>query len=48
MQRIPHIYVECDVPEGVTLDAYRRTTCSRRRRRLGRLRRLLVGRTVVA
>ncbi len=41
MQRVPFIYVECDVPEGVTLTAYRRSTTRRRARRLRRLRTLL-------
>ncbi len=48
MNRIPVIYVDCDVPEGVTLDEYRRRACvARPRRRLG-LRRLLGRRSAVA
>ena len=50
MDRIPLIYVECDLPEGVTLTEYRRTcgTSRRRTRRLRRLRALVAGRVAVA
>ncbi len=41
MNRIPVIYVECDVPEGVTLDEYRRSAGAPRPRRFAGLRRLL-------
>ncbi len=41
MNRIPVIYVDCDVPEGVTLDEYRRAACAGRPRRRFGLRRLL-------
>ena len=40
MNRVPLIYVECDVPEGVTLTEYRRSSSGVSRRRLRRLRRL--------
>ena len=50
MNRVPLIYVECDVPEGVTLTEYRRSTGTSRRRirRLRRLRSLVAGRVAVA
>ena len=50
MNRVPLIYVECDVPEGVTLTEYRRShgTARRRVRRLARLRALVALRPAVA
>ena len=48
MNRIPVIYVECDVPEGLTLDEYRRAACPPRACRRFVLRRLLGRRSRVA
>ncbi len=48
MNRIPVIYVERDVPEGLTLDEFRRATCSSRPGRRFSLRRLLGRRSGVA
>jgi hypothetical protein len=49
MTKVPLIYVECDVPEGVTLTEYRRSTCAPAKPRgLRRLRALLGPRPVVA
>jgi len=50
MNRVPLIYVECDVPAGVTLTEYRRGsgTSRRRTRRLQRLRALLTAHVAVA
>ena len=50
MNRVPLIYVECDVPEGVTLTEYRRSNvrARRRTRRLACLRALVATSTTVA
>ena len=41
MGRISLVYVECDLPEGVTLAEFRRASCPPRPCRRLRLRRLL-------
>ena len=49
MNRVPLIYVECDVPEGVTLTEYRRSSCrTAKPRGLRRLRALLGATSAVA
>lgn len=30
MESTPHIYIECDVPEGMTLTEWRRSQCAER------------------
>ena len=37
---VPHLYIQCDVPEGMTLEEWRRARSAPKRRRL-RLRRPL-------
>ena len=41
MKTSPHIYVDCDVPEGMTLTEWRRSQCAGRARKAPLWRRLL-------
>ena len=41
MQTSPHIYVECDIPDGMTLTEWRRSQSARTGRRPRLWRRLL-------
>ena len=42
MESSPHIYVECDIPPGMTLTEWRRSQVTRTGRRPRRWRRLLL------